>query len=105
MTNTDKNDFNATFGNTMLSAVAFILFSCKEQPVKVKPDRYLDFIVTEKVSLKNETGGLDYFLKNKDTIIEVSTQDYAQWNISDTLKLKIVGDGFWKDRIVWRHSR
>ena len=101
---TSKDDFNATIGNTVLSAVAFILFSCKE-PIKVKPDRNLDFIVTEKVSLKNETGDLDYFLKNKDTIIEVSTQDYAQWNISDTLKLKIVGDGFWKDRIVWRHSR
>ena len=104
MKKSNDETFNATFGNTMLSAVAFILFSCKE-PIKVKPDRNLDFIVTEKVSLKNETGGLDYFLKNKDTIIEVSTQDYAQWNISDTLKLKIVGDGFWKDRIVWRHSR
>ena len=101
---TQNNNFNATIGNTVLSAVAFILFSCKE-PIKVKPDRNLDFIVTEKVSLKNETGGFDYFLKNKDTIIEVSTQDYAQWNISDTLKLKIVGDGFWKGRIAWRHSR
>ena len=104
MTNTDKNNFNATIGNTVLSAVALILFSCKE-PIKAKPDRNLDFIVTEKVSLKNENGGFDYFLKNKDTIIEVRTQDYAQWNISDTLKLKIIGDGFWKDRIVWRHSR
>ena len=53
MKNTNKNDFNATIGNTVLSAVAFILFSCKE-PIKVKPDRNLDFIVTEKVSLKNE---------------------------------------------------
>ena len=104
MKNSNDETFNATIGNTVLAAVAFILFSCKES-IKVKPDRNLDFIVTEKVSLKNENGGFDYFLKNKDTIIEVSTQDYAQWNISDTLKLKIIGDGFWKGRIAWRHSR
>ena len=53
---TQNNNFNATIGNTVLSAVALILFSCKE-PIKVKPDRNLDFIVTEKVSLKNENGG------------------------------------------------
>ena len=74
-----------------------LLISCIEKPEKVKN---FDFIITEKIQLPNHTGGFEYFLKSRDTIVECGTSDYALYNKGDTLKLVIPLDGLWEGKVM-----
>ncbi|MDR7846571.1 hypothetical protein RIU21_07300 [Riemerella anatipestifer] len=78
----------------------FTLLSCGEH----KEDTYqdFDFTITEKISLKNNKGGYDYFFKSKDSIMEVSTLAYAQYDVGHTFKYRRITSGLMKGMVYSR---
>lgn len=71
--------------------IIILIGSCKDKEPKL---RKMNFIVAGKVEIVNNRGGIDYFLKSNDTILEVSTEQFVRYNLGDTLKLEILTEDF-----------
>ncbi|CAI9429405.1 Lipoprotein [Candidatus Ornithobacterium hominis] len=85
--------------------ITLFLFSCNLKEIESKlPDREIDFVIVEKIILKNSKGGDIYFFKSKNTIIECNPSDYLYYNINDTLNLVIHSDGFFKG-VVFKNRK
>lgn len=70
--------------------------SCKERP----PTTYLDydFIIEEKVEKKD-----DFYIRSTEAVVhQISIKQFIKWKVGDTIKMRIVQDGFFKGTHVIR---